>query len=168
MYIYGLDISLSNTGVCVLNAITYDPVLIASIPTKSTQTRGQRLHSIREQMNKIVIQYPPDTVVIENSFNKFNKEVKAIQNAVGVILEVLHPYGEPIAYAPLTIKKEITGNGKASKDVVRKYIERAYPDVKFSDLDQSDAFGICITHLIKTKQIKWNIGELVNKKKKKK
>lgn len=156
MYIYGLDISLANTGVGILNLLTLEPELITSIPTKSKQTRGQRLHTIREQMNKIVTQYPPEIIVIENSFNKFNKEVKAIQNAVGVILEVLHPFSEPIAYAPTTIKKEITGNGKADKDVVRKYIEKAYPSIIFNNNDESDAFGILLTHLIKSKLISWN------------
>ncbi len=48
-------------------------------------------------------------------------------------------------YVPSTIKKNVTGYGRASKDEVAKVLELFFPDVKFRTDDESDAVAIAIT-----------------------
>lgn len=48
-------------------------------------------------------------------------------------------------YVPTTIKKNVTGNGRASKEEVADAVRGFFPNMKFRTNDESDAVAIAIT-----------------------
>jgi Holliday junction resolvasome RuvABC endonuclease subunit len=164
IFIYGLDLSLSNSGVTILDPDTYEPVYVGSISTKGYETRGQKLKYIQERFIELKNKYPPSLIVLEKGFSKFNKETHAIQNVVGVVLCIFHNI-DFIEYMPKTIKATIV-HGNASKDLVRKVIQKNFPELQFEDNDQSDSYAIALTYLIKNKYIKWS-KSVLNKERRK-
>lgn len=153
-YLWGLDLSMSNSGIVIFNIDTFEPVHITSIKTNDKQEHGERLHTQREFVKELINKYPPYEVAIEKGFTRFNNATQTIYRVVGVFNEILHKYNQ-YYYAATTIKKLVGGNGKASKELVQKSILKKYPNIEFDNEDQSDAFGVCISHLIKKYKMKW-------------
>lgn len=145
---------MSNSGICVFNIGTYEPVHITSIKTNDKQTHGERLHVQREFIKELIKKYPPYEVAIEKGFTRFNVATQIIFRVVGVFNEVLHEC-EQFYYAPTTVKKSITGNGQSKKDVVQQTILKKYPNIKFENEDQSDAYSVGIHHLIVRHKMQW-------------
>ncbi len=141
---------MSNSGICIFNIDTYEPIHITSIKTDDKQTHGERLHTQREFIKELIKKYPPYEVAIEKGFTRFNA-----YRVVGVFNEVLHEY-QQFYYAPTTVKKSITGNGQSNKSVVQKAILKKYPNIEFENEDQSDAFSVGIHHLIKNHKMNWS------------
>jgi crossover junction endodeoxyribonuclease RuvC len=147
-YIYGIDVSMSNTGISIFNLDTSQPVLVTSIATNSKYTYGVRLHTIRNYIKDLIKQYKPYEVAIEQGFSKFNTSTQVSYRVHGVIQELLKDYPQ-FYYPPKTIKSIITGNGNANKKLVQDCILKKYPNINFSNFDESDAMGVAICHLIK-------------------
>lgn len=145
---------MSNSGIVIFNTDTYEPVLIASVKTNDKQGHGERLHTQREYIKKLIKKYPPCEVAIEKGFTRFNSATQVIYRVVGIFNEILHEY-EQYYYAPTTVKKNITGNGKSSKELLMEKILEKYPDINFKNTDESDAFAVGISHLIKHHKMKW-------------
>ena len=145
---------MSNSGICIFNIDTYEPVHITSIKTNDKQTHGERLHVQREFIKELIKKYPPYEVAIEKGFTRFNAATQIIFRVVGVFNEVLHEC-EQFYYAPTTVKKSITGNGQSKKDVVQNAILKKYSNIKFENEDQSDAYSVGIHHLIVKHKMKW-------------
>ena len=154
-YLYGLDLSMTNTGIAIFDIDTYQPVLITSVSTNDKDEYGNRLYTQREYMKKLIKEYPPNEIAIEKGFTKFNTATQVVYRVHGVTQEVFHEYSQWY-YAPTTIKKVITGNGKSNKDVVQASILKKYPNLDFANNDESDATGIALTHLIKKHKMKWS------------
>lgn len=154
-YLYGLDLSMANTGIAIFDIDTYEPIVITSIATKDKDEHGDRLHTQREYMKDLISKYPPYEVAIEKGFTMHNTSTQVIYRVHGVAQELFHEYPQTY-YAPTTVKKLITGNGKANKDIVQKYILKEYPYIEFENTDESDAVAIGLSHLIKKHKLKWN------------
>lgn len=152
-YLYGLDLSLSNTGIAIIDLNTYDPILVDSVKTNAKLEHKDRLKQITDKFDELVEKYPPSVVAIENGFVQHNNATKVLFKVRG-IAERWFADVPQFFYAPTTIKAAIF-DGKAKKELVRKKLESEYPDIEFKNEDESDALGIAVTHLIKTKQIKW-------------
>ncbi|MGG3890174.1 crossover junction endodeoxyribonuclease RuvC [Metabacillus fastidiosus] len=152
-YLYALDLSMDNTGVTVFNLETKEPVHISSISTKKKDSHGIRLYHIAEELLKLRVTYKASVVAIERGFNRFNTATQVIYRVHGLANYLFHDV-EQIYYPPKTVKEAII-RGDASKKVVRQMIENKYPNIQFDDEDQSDAFAVGITYLIKNKLIKW-------------
>ena len=85
----------------------------------------------RKVILRLIADYKPDVMAVEKTFfannrnsailNVFADEIKAIGKRKG--LEV---YG----FAPSTVKKFITGNGRATKLEVAKVVVATYPELK--------------------------------------
>lgn len=157
-YTWALDISLSCTGISIFNEQN-NIEHICSVKTRDKNTRGERLYEIYNQIVLLKEKYPPNIIIIEKGFDRFHNEGHAIQNAVGVILMTLKEV-EPIYYMPKTIKATIL-SGNASKQQLRKAIELAYPDLRFSNNDESDSYCIAMTYFIKEKILKWDKNKYV-------
>ena len=146
---------MSNTGIAIFNSKTYKPTLITSVETNDKEEHGNRLHTQREYMKELIKKYPPCEVAIERSFTRFNQATQVLYRCHGIANELFHQYPQ-FYYAPATIKKTITGNGQAKKEIVQKSILKKYPDLHFANDDESDATAIILTHLIKKHKMKWN------------
>lgn len=153
-YIYGLDLSMSNSGIAIFDLNTFKPVLITSISTNAKNEHGKRLHTQREYTKKIIKKYPPYEVAIERGFSRFNKATQTIFKVHGIYNELFHNQKQ-FYYRPNTIKKVVGGHGHATKQKIQAKILRRYPDIKFNNDDESDAFAVAVCHLIKKHDMKW-------------
>ena len=108
-----------------------------------------KLQKIFKQISEIVNEFNPDEMALEAPF--FGKNVQSmlkLGRAQGVAMAAALAVEVPITeYAPLKVKKSITGKGQASKeqvaDMVMKLLNlKELP--KF--LDATDALAVAITH----------------------
>ena len=97
--------------------------------------------------------YPPTEVAIERGFSRFNTSTQVIYRVHGVCNELFNECPQKY-YPPKTVKEAIF-KGDATKKQIQEKIAKAYPDVEFANEDESDAFAVGLTHLIKTKRIKF-------------
>jgi len=153
-YAYGLDLSMSCSGIAIVDMDTLQPVHTISIKTNDKLCHGERLHHQREIMKRIVEKFPPEVVFYEKGFTNFNTATQVIFRVVGVFNELLKDYKTEY-FAPATVKKVITGNGKGTKELLRDKLLERYPQIKFNNTDESDALGVVFTGLIKKYKMKW-------------
>ena len=145
---------MSNTGIAIFDLNNKKPIVITSIKSNPKNTYGIRLHTIRQYIKELVNQYPPCEVAIEQGFSRFNTSTQVTYRVHGVVNELLKDYPQ-IYYPPKTVKKIITGNGNADKKLVQGSILKRYPNINFSNDDESDACGVAIVHLIKKYKMGW-------------
>lgn len=145
-YIYGLDLSMSDTGVTIFDGDK--PVFIGSIATNPKKTHGERLKEIYDFLSFLKDKYTPDVVCIERGFNRFNKSSEAVWKVAGIVNMLFYEVAQ-VYYSPNEVKAALV-NGKASKEEVANKIIEIYPEVNFKNNDESDSFAIVVTHLIKT------------------
>jgi len=152
-YLYAFDLSMSCTGLVIFDITTLNPVKIMSTETNDKLEHGERLNVFREEWSKVIKEYTPTEVTIERGFSRFNTSTQVIYRVHGVCNELFSSY--PQTYYPPKSVKEAILKGDASKAKVRERIEKEYPDLNFNNEDESDAFAVGLTHLIKTKRLIW-------------
>ena len=142
-YIIALDLSLSNSGVAIFSQDGKIKKLL-SIATDPSQETPIRLKNIGSKLLKIKKEYRPSVVVIEEGFTRYNISTQQLFKVHGLV-NYLFSGTEQIRYHSGTVRKIVTGKGNIKKEEARDYILNNYKDVKFEDLDQSDAFllGLC-------------------------
>ena len=151
-YLFGIDPSLSNTGISIFDLLA-NPIEILSIYTNNKKSRGCRLLEIYNKLNDLKNKYDPKIIVCENSFFRFNKASEAVWEVRGII-ELIFNDCEIIFYAPTSIKKAITGNGKSSKEELQSFILNKYNGIEFSNQDESDSYAIGLSWFYKNGVIK--------------
>lgn len=142
-YIYGLDLSLSCSGVVIFE--DSQPLYIGNIPTKSKDSHGYRLKQIYDELIRLKEICPPKVICIERGFYRFNKSSEAIWKVHGVVNLAFYDCGI-IYYSPKEVKSAIL-NGKATKEELMDKIHETYPNIKFRDDNESDAFAVALTYL---------------------
>ena len=150
-YIYGLDVSLTNTGVAIF---TNEGVFVecSSIDTTKEKVLRRKLVIIAKEYIKFIKEYPPSVIVIEQGFSRFNTSTQMIFRCMGVTNYIFSEY-EQIMIPSTTIKKVITGRGNAKKDEVRDVIFELYPYIKCNNFDESDAVAVVLTYLQNKKEL---------------
>lgn len=138
--IYGLDLSIANTGVAILDE-NQNVVYVGSINTLPKDSTGVRLNTIREFLLGLMQQYPPKIICIERGFSRFHNATQVLYQVHGVAAELFHEF-EQVYYTPNHVKKCITGDGHANKAVVMDSIKEMYPNVKVKNYDEADALAI--------------------------
>jgi len=175
MIVWGLDLSLANTGITIYDTEKQDFVYIGSIDTDFIKSRkankhlylnGIKLKHLWDEMTKLRINYPPEVVVIERGFSRFNTATQVIYRVHG-ITNLLFQDIPQIYYPPKTVKEAIL-KGDATKAQLQQAINAKYNDITFANEDESDSFAVCLTYLIKENLIEWEKPELPKKKSTKK
>lgn len=151
-----LDLSLSQPGFAVL-AVTDDgkPIILEKSYVKTTASKphGYRLGEIDEELNRYLNEYDPDHVVREKGFSRFAATTQALFKVVGVSDLTTYDRTRLKVHeiAPTSVKKIVTGNGKASKDcVMASVMERLQIEQAdyFANDDESDAVACGLAYLI--------------------
>lgn len=145
-YVYALDLSLSNMGVAIFDK-GGNIVKIMSKMTHPKSTTGRRLQDLLNFLIDLDKEYKAEKIIIEQGFTQFNTATQQLYRVHGVI-NCLFAENEQIYYAPTTIKKIITGNGKADKKEVQNKLLEWYPGIKFKNNDESDAVAIGLTYFV--------------------
>jgi crossover junction endodeoxyribonuclease RuvC len=151
MRILGIDPGTARLGFALLD---YDKSCDISlvdcgvIETSKVDSDALRLTEIRDDLEEIIDRYKPEFVAIEQLFFFKNlKTVIPVAQARGVILEICQRKKLRIfEYTPLEMKKIITGNGMASKDLVSDLIHKFLNlNTKIKPDDAVDAVGLALS-----------------------
>jgi crossover junction endodeoxyribonuclease RuvC len=146
-YIWGCDLSLSNSGIAIFDSSGI-PICVFNIKTNPKEDYGLRLKQIGDTLLEYKDKYPPEIMIIENAFTRFNKATQALYRVRGIV-EMLFWDIPKEFLAPTVVKKIICGNGKADKNEIKNYIRKLYPEIEISDNNVSDALAIGISYFKK-------------------
>ncbi|MBL7036560.1 crossover junction endodeoxyribonuclease RuvC [Candidatus Microgenomates bacterium] len=165
MLILGIDPGTATTGFGFINIVKGKPVsrgwgLIETNKENKTEVRLERIHKETLKLLKI---HKPDIFAIEKVFFATNaKTAIAVGQAIGVMLLAASKTGITVfEYAPGTIKKMVTGSGRASKKevqvAVRKIMGNHVKSKKHKKThfdNAADALAVALTHARKEGLIK--------------
>lgn len=151
MIVLGIDPGLIKTGFGVVDFKDNNLKYIASgtIFTDASLSIEFRLKNIYDKINDIIKQYKPDFFSIEETFvnNNPTSSLKLGQ-ARGVAILCAGENNIPVfEYKPNTIKKTVTGVGKAAKNQIGMMIKCLLPAVDLKTEDEADALAIAICHV---------------------
>ncbi|RCX22913.1 crossover junction endodeoxyribonuclease RuvC [Fontibacillus phaseoli] len=131
-----------------------------SVATSTDDTDAVRNYTVETFVAQFVRQHRPFKLVVREDFTsgRNKRATQTIFSAWAAADRALASYGylaedlKP-ALTPTTVKKLVTGNGKAEKtevaEAVRKWL-RLSPDYKFRvGYDDSDALAVCLAYLIR-------------------
>lgn len=108
----------------------------------------KRLRALHEGLRVILEESKPDVVAVESVF--FAKHPRAalqLGHVRGVLLLAAAQNDlEIFEYPPATVKKAVTGNGRASKEQVRQMVAMLLGSEIKGAADKSDALAVAICH----------------------
>ncbi len=165
MLILGIDPGTATTGFGLVNLSDRgnEVVTWGLIETDKSLLKEKRLDFIFKEVLHLIKFHKPDVFVFEKVFFSNNaKTVIAVGQAQGVMLLAAgktHIHVEE--YAPGTIKKMITGNGRANKKEVQEHIRKILGSRVKSEKHKkthfdnaADALAIALTHAFKLGEAK--------------
>jgi len=153
MRILGVDPGLVTTGYGLIDVTSGEPTLIeGGVVRASTKLPlEQRLSTIFHGIQEIVLEFHPDALALEAVHTQYERPIVAVMmgHARGVICLAAAVNQIPVtSYAPTQIKSALTGNGRASKEQIRRMIMmRLNLKTEPSPLDVSDALAVALCHL---------------------
>lgn len=150
--ILGIDPGLANTGFGVIDYYNgrYRMVSYGCISTKAESPHGERLLTIYNRLQAVIDEFKPTEAGMETLY--FAKNVSSamgVSEARGVVSLCLAQncikLGE---YTPNQIKKAVTGNTNADKELVQNFIKLllALEEIPRPD-HAADALAGAITHI---------------------
>ena len=127
-----------------LKLIFYDVLIISK-----NDNQFKKLKVIFDYCINIIEKYNPDEISLESTF--FGKNVQSmikLGRAQGIAISAGIYKNIPIfEYAPLKIKKALTGRGSSSKEQVAKMVMRFLnTEIKYKYIDCMDALAVAICH----------------------
>ncbi|MDR2778207.1 MAG: crossover junction endodeoxyribonuclease RuvC [Rickettsiales bacterium] len=151
MIVIGVDPGLIRTGYGIVKFENGNLSYIASgtIFTDSKMPIEDRLKNIFSRLNEVLSIYKPDYFSIEETFVNKNpvSSLKLGQaRGVAIICAGLNSL-RVFEYKPNTIKKSISGIGKASKCQVSAMVKYLLPAVPLKTEDEADALATAICHI---------------------
>ena len=159
-YVIGADLSLKRPGFCKIKveAGELTDLKLMSVDNKTkTKPHGELLNEIGTAFLEFIPDPEKDQTpcfyVREHSIIKTgNMYERSLDEVVGIMnwFSFKFKFDWHEIY-PATIKKLITGNGKATKDEVAAALPQYVGDISYANDDESDAAGVAISFLIQNK-----------------
>lgn len=152
MRVLGLDPSTSKTGWAIVQ--DGDPVKIGLWkPKAKIKKQGDKLQFIGEQLKAVLPFIAPDLIVIEECGRPPRGNVDIMRKLVRA--EAICGYEawqlgyEPMLVAVTAVRKELTGKGNATKELVYNTLRECYPGLPWMEFDkggndQSDALAMAL------------------------
>lgn len=109
-----------------------------------------RLSRLHEAFGALVERLEPSSAAVESPFHGASaRAALQLAHARGVLLAVLAGRGVPVSdYPPATVKKAVTGNGRAEKSQVQAMVQRLVgPTIVVDRADIADAIAIALCDL---------------------
>ena len=150
MRVLGVDPGLGITGFSIMDTKRNQTHLSAygTIKPKPKDSLPKRLNYLFEEMNKILDQFSPDVMAIEDAFYSKNvKSAMSLGQARGsLILAAAQADISVHEFAPRKVKMSVCGNGAASKEqvsyMVTQILKLKEPP-KPMDVSDAMAVGLC-------------------------
>ena len=156
MRVLGVDPGLGITGFSIMDTKRNQTHLSAygTIKPKPKDSLPKRLNYLFEEMNKILDQFSPDVMAIEDAF--YSKNVKSAmtlgQARGSLILAAAQADISVHEFAPRKVKMSVCGNGAASKEqasyMVTQILKLKEPP---KPLDVSDAMAVGLCYINQAK-----------------
>ena len=135
MKILGIDPGLTSCGYCIIehNDLSTDLIFFGHINTKPKAGIAVRLSQLyRHFADSVIPIYKPNVVAIEDQFVGKNHDVtmKIVMAKTACLLAGANNKIPVIQFKPCVVKYAITRDGKASKDKIKKKIERLFGTIE--------------------------------------
>jgi crossover junction endodeoxyribonuclease RuvC len=158
MRVLSVDPGLGITGFSILDTKRNQTHLSAfgTIKPKPKDSLPKRLNYLFEEMNKILDQFSPDVMAIEDAFYSKNvKSAMTLGQARGSLILAAAQADIPVhEFAPRKVKMSVCGNGAATKEQVSYMVTQI---LKLKDppkpLDVSDAMAVGLCYINQAKFI---------------
>lgn len=152
LIILGIDPGIAKTGYGVISVGADDApklVTFGHISTNAKNDLAQRLHTLYQQLQRIIQETRPDVLSIESIFYSENVRTAIVMGHArgAAIVAGMNNQTQISEYAPREIKQSVVGNGAASKSQVRYMVARLlnYKEPIQPD-DASDALAVALCH----------------------
>lgn len=167
MLILGIDPGTATTGyglVEVNGGKSLTAIKYGLIETGKEAAPEKRLAIIHRQLLTIIEKYKPDIMAVERLFFATNaKTAMRVGQACGAImLSAAHSSLPLVEYAPGKIKKTVTGNGRADKLEIQKYVRkhlgngvRKVKGKKTHFDNAADALAVAVCHIVEAHEGGW-------------
>jgi len=151
MKILGIDPGLAVTGFGIVgyDQNRFSVIQYGVVRTQAGTSLPERLEKINQGLTRIIQQYQPEAVAVEELF--FNTNAKSaflVGQARGVAVLTAAQASLPVyEYTPLQVKQGIAGYGRADKHQVQQMIKnllnlREIP----RPVDAADALAVAVCH----------------------
>lgn len=152
MIIIGIDPGIAETGFGIIetNRKVIKFLHKGCIKTKVTQEKPHRLNCIHQEVFDVVREFKAEVLAIEKLFFNTNaKSASAVGQAMGVVMLVAAQAKIPVfEYSPLSIKKQLTGYGRAKKPELQSAVRKALRVRKIPRPQHAaDALAVAICHM---------------------
>ncbi len=149
----GIDPGLRATGYGVVECkqSLVSLLEVGTIEPKQKELLQNRLKTIHDVLDELIIEHGPQTLVLEKLYAHYNHPITAstLGHVRGVICLVCAQRGlQLVEYSVKRIRQVLTGNGNASKVQIRRFVASflAIDEAKLS-LDASDALALALGYI---------------------
>jgi crossover junction endodeoxyribonuclease RuvC len=151
--ILGVDPGTRSTGWGLIGGSVSDPRLLESGRIRlgaENDPLAVRLARLHLEFGELIHRLRPNTSAVESPFHGINaRSALQLAHARGVILAALAVAGIDVAeYTPATVKKSVTGNGRAPKPQVDAMVGRLLGRAELIEAgDPADALAVALCHI---------------------
>jgi crossover junction endodeoxyribonuclease RuvC len=109
---------------------------------------AQRLAEIARDLQHVIEEHRPGAVAVEDVFGgKGVRSALALAHARGAVFAVAGMAGLPVhSYPPASVKKMVTGHGRAGKQQVAKMVQALVGLRTAPRADAADALAVALAH----------------------
>jgi crossover junction endodeoxyribonuclease RuvC len=152
MRVLGIDPSSQATGYGILESTEsgpYDVLAFGTIKPKRRDDLPEKLLEIKSGIDALIVKFEPHEIALENPFYAQNvKTAITLGQVRGAILVAVAERARPLfVYAPLEIKKAVTGYGQADKGQVNAMVRTLLHIEEEVEEDAADALACALCHL---------------------
>lgn len=152
MRVMGIDPGYATTGVAVVERDrgSLRPVAIGTIKTPAADPQANRLAALQDALAAMIEEHKPAAVALERIFFSVNARTAiAVGQASGVAMAAAGRAGvDVVEYAPLDVKRSLTGSGTAPKAQVQAMVASLlHLEAPPHPPDAADACALAICHL---------------------
>lgn len=148
--ILGLDPGTRVCGYGVIDCRGEDLVYVECgvITAPEDRPLEARLGELAQGLREVITELAPQVAAVEDVFSHLNpRTALALAQGRGMALAVLGLSGLSVAsYPPASVKKTITGSGRAEKDQVARLVQMSIGLRGLPRADATDALAVAITH----------------------
>jgi crossover junction endodeoxyribonuclease RuvC len=152
MRILGVDPGTVSMGYGIIeaNGDKLIPLGCGALASKARSPIGERLRFLYAELTRIIVQYQPDTVAVEQPFVARNvKSALAVGRAQAVAILAAANQQIPVyEYTPTQVKQQVADYGASSKEQVQEMVrlQLGLADVPRPD-DAADALAVALCHI---------------------
>lgn len=150
MKIISIDPGYERLGIAIIEKSKKEALLFSEcFKTKAALPFEERLLAVGREVARIIAEYGPQALAIENLFIATNqKTAMRVAEVRGAIIYQAQLSGLAVyEYTPLQIKTATTGYGKATKEQVMSMVRKLIAGAeKIAQDDEMDAIAIGLTH----------------------